>query len=109
MKIIESNTEGMAFEAAFIREENGALVPRCVFGGHICNIDTKPGPLADGIAWCQPVDGTPEEEWPLWVKIEKDGFEDTRFNMTDDPRVVAAARKFAELQESGAARAGMEL
>lgn len=109
IQVIESETGGLKFERAFVLEVNGVPVARAVVGGVLCNIETRPGPLADGLAFCQPVDGTPEDAWEMAVRVRKDGFEETLQDMTDMPEIVAAARRFAELRDQGLAREGVVL
>ncbi len=109
LRIIESVEDNYTFERAWIAREDGALVPRALFGGVLVNIDTKPGPLADGLAWCEPIDGTPADAWPVHVRVERDGIEETLWTMTANPRIVAAARQFAGLMAAGPAREGAVL
>lgn len=114
IKIIESNEDNFQFERAFVVEENGALGARAIFGGTLCDIETKKTLLNLGIANCAPVDGTPEDSWPVSVVIEKhqedaDPYQETLWNATANPRIVAAARRFSELLQSGNIQPGMEL
>ncbi|MBL9174134.1 MAG: hypothetical protein JNL10_11410 [Verrucomicrobiales bacterium] len=113
MKIIASDDEpGFEFERAWVGGREPHLEPLALVGGIACRIETKPGPLQDGIALCQPVEGFPD--WPVWVMIERsheDGTVDrqTLFGFTSRPGVVAAARRFQALAESGDLRVGMTL
>lgn len=114
VKIIESHEDGFTFERAFIASQGDCLVPRAVMGGVLCNIDTKPAPLADGLAWCEPLDGRDADAWPLCVIVEKQTAEgspyrETLWNMTAHPSVVAAARRFAKLMSRGSAVDGAGL
>jgi len=74
-------------------------------------IETKPALLAAGLAFCQPIDGEPWRDWPMAVIVQRDDspFPEQLEYLTTNPRVLAAARKFATLQASGQAAAGMEL
>lgn len=111
LKIIESVEDNYTFDRAWIAEENGELVPRALFGGVLVNIESKPTLLEAGIAFCEPIDGTAPDAWPVNVRVEhqEDGFQESLWNCTGNPRIVAAARKFARLMSSGEAREGMEL
>ena len=51
IQVIESETGGLQFERAFVLEVAGVPVARAVVGGVLCNIETRPGPLADGLAF----------------------------------------------------------
>jgi hypothetical protein len=112
MKIIASDIEpGFEFQRAWIAE---GPQPRALMGGIECVIETKPGMLADGVAFCEPVDPEVAINWPLSVIVEKsrpDGstYPTTLSNATDRPEVVRAARNFAALEAAGAVVVGMEL
>lgn len=113
VKIIGSDGEvGFDFERAWVGGRGGFPAPRAVVGGVECNIETKPGPLADGIALCEPVASFPD--WPVWVEIERkhdDGTVDhqTLWGFTDRADVVAAARRFADLSAAGEVKIGTTL
>jgi hypothetical protein len=112
VKVIEDLTDpDLTLERAWIAEESGYLVPRALVGGRVCNIDTRTGPLADGIAFCEPIDGEPWNDWPMdiIVKKEEDSLPERMYSCTTNPRIVAAARRFKELITTGEAREGMEL
>lgn len=113
VKIIGSDKEeGFDFERAWVGGRAGQPEPLASVGGVVCRIETKPGPLADGIALCEPLTAFPD--WPVWVEIERthdDGTVDrqTLFGFTDRPQVVAASRRFTALVAEGAVRIGMPL
>ncbi len=114
MKVIESIEDNFKFDRAFVVQADGILVPRAVFGGALCDIETKSTALQHGIAYCRPVDGTPEDSWPIGVIVEKetadgDPYEETMWNFTANPRIVAAARKFDELNSTDSLKEGMAL
>ncbi|MFO1461231.1 MAG: hypothetical protein U1G08_17745 [Verrucomicrobiota bacterium] len=113
VKITRSDEEpGFEFQRAWIGGTSAYLEPHALLGGVDCLIETKPTMLEWGVAYCSPMDWSPD--WPLFVEIRKtlpDGTvnEVTLWDCTDRPQVVAAARRFLELQASGEARLGMAL
>lgn len=113
VKIIGSDGEaGFDFARAWVGGRDGFPSPRAVVGGVECNIETKPGPLSDGIALCEPVASLPD--WPVWVEIERtraDGSveKQTLWGFTDRAGVVDAARRFAALSEVGEVKIGTTL
>lgn len=107
MRVIESNNDGFEFERAFVGERDGAPVPIAVMGGVECSIETKPGPLLAGLAFCEPLNVKLAQDWPVFVRIQDEGgVERTIWKMTADPKVVAAARQFWDFVESGNVRIG---
>jgi hypothetical protein len=112
MTILESNQDTLRFERAFIgRDDDGSLVPLCLWSGILCQLGTHPGAFADGLAGCVPVDPSLAADWPLSVRIQKEDAIQPELleNFTAHPAAIAAVRKFVALQESGQARAGLEL
>lgn len=109
MKIIESDLDTFKYERAFITERDGAPCPVAVLSGVECCIETKPGPLEDGLAYCQPLRAELAENWPVSVTVERDNHREQLWNMTAHPGIVAAARHFAELLSLDQARPGMAL
>ncbi len=109
MKIIESDIDTFEFERAFIIERDGAPCPVAILSGVECCIETKPGPLEDGLAFCQPTRRDLTADWPVSVVIERDARRERLWNMTAEPGIVAAARRFAELLAVDEARPGMAL
>lgn len=113
VKVTQPDTEpGFEFSRAWIGGSDLHLEPHAIVGGVDCLIETKPTMAAWGIAYCAPLDGDPF--WPLYVIVEitrLDGsvYSENWENCTDRPQVVAAARRFLELQASGEARLGMTL
>lgn len=111
--IIASDDEpGFDFERAWVGGRPEQPEPLARVGGVVCRIETKPGPLVDGIALCEPVEQFPD--WPVWVTIERkhdDGSVDrqTLFGFTSRPQVVAAARRFQSLQAAGRVTPGAPL
>jgi hypothetical protein len=108
-KIVESNLDNFVFEKAFVVATPGGPAPRALVGGVLCNIETKSGVLADGLAWCEPVDRTRAESWPVYTDLVIDGVSRRMWNVTDERGVVKAARRFAELDAAGRAEPGMDL
>lgn len=104
-RLIAENRDTLVFERAFIADSNGVPVPRAIVGGVLCNIDTKPGPLADGLAFCEPVDPRLAEDWPLYLDTDHGRL----WNFTRDPSIVAAARRFARMNATGRAHPGQRL
>jgi hypothetical protein len=109
MKIIANDDGGYQFERAFIAELNGAAVPVAMMGGVEFNIDTKPGPLADGLAFCQPYNPRLAQNSSVSVLVDRGSGPEWLSNLTNDPRIVAAARRFAELEAAGRAVVGVSL
>jgi hypothetical protein len=115
LRIIDAGAEpGFEPTRAWIGEVNGHAVPRALVGGVECDIETKPGLLDDGLAWCAPVDVEAHPDWPLSVRVEKqrtDGstYEETLENVSADPFLVRAARRFLELAAEGEPEIGKEL
>lgn len=113
LRIIESVEDDFVFQRAFVAEEDGVLVPRAEISGVLCNIETKPGPLKDGLAFCQPLNVAPDH-WPNYVRVERptaegQAYAETLWNFTAKPRVVAAARRFNDLVNQGSVTHGDEL
>jgi hypothetical protein len=110
MRVIESNLDGFEFERAYIATIDGAPVPVAIMGGVECRIETKPGPLMDALAFCQPVNPKLADDWPVSVTVEDpENGERVLWNMTADPRVVSAARRYWELAAAGRATIGTSL
>lgn len=109
VKILDANEDNFIFERAFVAEQSGVPVPRAIMGGVLCNIETKPGPLADGLAFCEPVNPELAQDWPFFVDVDRGTGPERLWNITRNPRVVAAARRFAELSATGQARIGEPL
>lgn len=109
MRVIESDLDTFRFERAFVAGTEEVPRPVAVISGVECTIETEPGPLRDGLAFCQPLNPRLAADWPVSVLIEKDGIEDRRWNMTAEPAIVAAARRFQELFNLGHAKPGMAL
>lgn len=108
-QVLESNLDGFRFERAYIAGSEAEPRPVAIVGGVVCNIETEPGPLADGLAFCQPLNPAMAQDWPVNVLIEKDGHVDRRWSLTDDAGIVGAARRFAGLLAAGQARPGLAL
>lgn len=115
VKIIDAGVEpGFEPTRAWVGVDNGHAVPRALVGGMECDIETKPTLLDDGLAWCCPVDVAAQEDWPLAVRVEKtrtDGstYEEMLWNVSADPFLVGAARRFLELAAEGEPEIGREL
>lgn len=111
MRVIESNNDGFEFERAFVGERDGAPVPIAVMGGVECNIETKPGPLLSGLAFCEPLNVKLAQDWPVSVRVQdgEDGAERTISKMTADPKVVAAARHYWDIVAAGPVATGTAL
>lgn len=100
---------GFELRRAWIADNDGRPEARADIGGIECVIETKETLLEAGVATCIPLDPQWSENWPLDVRVSVDGHEQMLTSATADPRVVAAARKFAELQATGRAEIGKEL
>ena len=112
VKVIEDLTDpDLVMERAWIGTLDGGACPFARVGGRVCVIDTKPGPLADGIAFCSPLDGEPWNDWPMDIIVKKDenSLPERMYSCTTNPRILAAARRFQELMISGEAKEGMDL
>jgi hypothetical protein len=97
---------GFDFERAYLARINGALQPVAIIGGVIVNIYTKPTLLEIGVACCNPLDTKCAVDWPLSVTVEVDNgdgpHQEVIPNTTADRFVVAAARHYLKLLETGA-------
>lgn len=98
MKIHESNFDTFEVDRTFVTAQGE---PRAIVSGVECNIETAPGPLADGLAWCEPVNSALAAHWPIYVDAEKDGARARYPNFTTQPRIVAAARRYLALAAAG--------
>jgi hypothetical protein len=90
INIITSEFDTFQVERTFL---DAAGEPRAVISGVLCNIDTKPGLLAAGLAFCQPLDPALMEDWPVYTDVEVNGIPDRWWNITNDPALVKAARE----------------
>lgn len=110
VKIIRSEMDTLRLDYAKIEHVDGSMLPVATVSGIRCNIDTKPGPLADGMAYCQPLDSAFADAWPMSVVVRFDGGAETvLWNMTTDPGIVKAARRWADLESRGLVRVGVDL
>lgn len=109
VQVIAANEDDLVFERAFVDAVNGVLVPRAVMGGVLCNIQTEPGPLADGLAFCEPVDPEAAQNWPMYLDVDLGAGEERLWNFTRNPSIVAAARRFEELNRADRLVEGMPL
>jgi hypothetical protein len=109
MRVLASDNDGFEFERAFIGEVAGELTPVAIMGGVACNIDTKPDSLEYGLAFCQPLVARIARDWPINVVVDRGFGAELLWHFTADPRVVAAARRFADISSRGAASVGSVL
>jgi hypothetical protein len=89
IKVIKSEFNNFTFERAYVVGER----PIGVISGTICNLYSKPYLLAAGLAYCQPLDETLTEKWPVYTEVEVNGVAKRWWHITTDPATVNAARK----------------
>lgn len=97
MKVVAPDTEPLEITRAWIGEDDGQPTPFAEIDGRVCFIETKETLLAAGIASCVPTTHT-GDDWPHAVQVLEEGSSDVRtiWNATTDPRVVQAARAWAQ-------------
>ena len=101
MRILQSDTYGFEFERAFVGELSGFAKPVAIMGGVVCNIDTDPSALADGLAFSEPLQPRLRNEWPMSVVVDRGHGRERLWHFTADAQVVAAAATFVALKAAG--------
>ena len=109
MRILASDNFGFDFERAFVGELGGMPKPVAIMGGVVCNIDTDPSALADGLAFCEPLQPRLRHEWPMSVVVDRGHGKERLWHFTADPKVVAAAETFVALKAAGVAIVGSSI
>ena len=117
IQIIESCFDTYKFERAFVARTAGGpsaddprlLEPVAIISGIACRLDGKPSHLAAGLACCQPLDQHLAEHWPVFTDVLVDGVWERWWNMSDDPGVVSAVRRFQDLELADGLVEGMPL
>lgn len=111
IKVIESDFDTFKFQRAFVVDADGrgALAAHAMISDVECLVDTKESLLAARLAFLQPLDPVMVENWPVYTDVVIDGHQQRMYNITNHPKVVAAAERFEELKAAGEAKAGMEL
>lgn len=79
--------------------------------GVLCRIETPPGLVESGVARCYPAYGQDMAAWPMGIRVRwaESTREETLWGHTSEPRIVAAARRYLELRESGKLVCGADL
>lgn len=104
IKLLKRLEDDFIIGRIWIDDDDGLPRPLADIGGVICDITTKQALLDAGIASCNPIDDDmPDSQWPMQclVMLTNDGDGTSTERLLDavsaNPRLVAAAKKFAEL------------
>lgn len=107
LAILETNFDTLKIERCYIGGTDEAPEALAVVSGVLCTIETSAAYLREGLAWCEP--RAEREDWPVYTDVVRsDGYRRLD-NVTTEPRLVAAARRFAELERAGQLRVGIDL
>ena len=109
MKILISDNDGFEFERAFVGELGGVPKPVAIMGGVVCSIDTDSDALADGLAFCEPLQPRLAREWPMSVVVDRGQGRERLWKFTADPKVVAAVQAFAAMRSTGVILVGTSI
>ena len=108
IQINEYFEDDLEFERAYVGCVGDVLMPFAVLSGNLCRIATREPLLEAGIATCIPED-LPAESWPMMLDYNWDGDRLVEYSKSANPSIVAAARRFNELESAGELKEGMEL
>lgn len=108
-KIVESFQDDLKMERAFVARLHGVLLPIAIVDGVECEIHTRSSALINGIARCSPVDLGRSDDWPMYVTIDDGTGPQPQPGTTTDEDILAAARRFNELESTGRLEEGLEL
>lgn len=102
IKLIKRLEDEITIGRMWIDDDDGLPSPRAEINGIVCDILTKQALLDAGIASCNPIDDTPDSQWPMQCLVlltNDDGTTEERTldAVSADPRLVVAAKKFVEL------------
>ena len=109
MRILVSDNDGFEFERAFVGELGGVPKPVAIMGGVVCNIDTDSDALADGLAFCEPLQPRLARKWTMNVVVDRGHGKERLWKFTADPKVVAAVQAYAAMQAAGRVQVGTSI
>lgn len=112
--LLERLEDPLPISRIWIGEIGGVSVPFAEIGGVICDIETKPALLASGLASCNPRDPDRAAHWPMQARVlyrHSDGSTEEKIleEVSAEPRLVSAVRRFNQLITDGVAIVGTAL